>query len=327
MKSKIFLLGAAAMLAVPAFAVPGQAAAMAACGLVNGGFEEPGGIRGQGYTTRDMPGWHSSARDGLIEVWGPGNRADPMNFTIPADSGSQYIEVNATSNSPVYQDIETVPGSTINWSLAHRARTGPYKRDVMRVRIGGVQQGPDMADGSDAWGHYKGSYTVPAGQTVTRLELVPVSSGTGYPSYGNFVDSVEVTCTTPAPPYGQPAPVVPVVPVVPPVMPLPPVPVVPPAPAGPAAPDAVLSGPVGKPLTGSVGTGGGAYGGPTYTVTDPSKLPPGVTIGSNGTVTGTPTKPGTYRVPVKACDGGNCSQGEAIIVIHDCPEPNPYATP
>lgn len=297
MKTRIFLLGAAVLVAVPAFAVPGQTASSPApCALVNGGFEQPTGVKGQGYLSKSVPGWRSSAADGLIELWGPGNKADPMNFTIPADSGSQFAEINATSNSPLSQDVATVPGTTLTWSLAHRARTpGPNKKDVMRVRIGGVAQtpeglpSPDIADGGDAWGHYKGSYTVPAGQTVTKIELVPVSSGVGIVSYGNFVDSVEVSCG-----------------------------------AQLSAPDAVLSGPVGKKLQGTVATGESQA---VHTVTDPSKLPPGVTIGADGTVSGTPTATGTYRVPVKACDGANCAQGEAVFVIHDCPEPQPEETP
>lgn len=306
---RVLLLGAATLLTVPAFAMPDEGdpyGGASACTLVNGGFEQPTGIRGQGWLGKNVPGWHSAGRDGLIEIWGPGNKADPMNFNIPADTGAQFDELNATSNSPVYQDIQTVPGTTIKWSLAHRARSaGPAAKDVMQLHLGGAAQTPDgatspnMADGNNAWGHYSGSYTVPAGQTVTRIALVPKTSATGSPSYGNFVDSVEISCAEPVKP----------------VLP-------------PNAPDAVLSGPVGTPLSGSVAPEQAPGSAVTYTVTDPSKLPAGVTIGADGAVTGTPTATGSYQVPVKACDGaGNCADGEAVVVVHDCPDPKPEPEP
>ncbi|MFI6317967.1 Ig-like domain-containing protein [Nonomuraea sp. NPDC050556] len=99
----------------------------------------------------------------------------------------------------------------------------------------------------------------------------------------------------------------------------------------PAAPSGVFGGPVGSPLPGKI-TAEDSDGGPvTVTVLDPSKLPPGVTIGADGTVSGTPTQKGTYQVPIKACDGqGACTTGSAAFVIHECPpaeQPDPYATP
>ncbi len=43
-----------------------------------------------------------------------------------------------------------------------------------------------------AWGIYTGTYTVPAGQTVTRFSFDSVSQAGGV-SYGNFIDDFRVT--------------------------------------------------------------------------------------------------------------------------------------
>jgi len=46
-----------------------------------------------------------------------------------------------------------------------------------------------MTDGTDAWGHYMGLYTIPDGQNVTRFSFDAVSTATGDTTRGNFVDS------------------------------------------------------------------------------------------------------------------------------------------
>ncbi len=62
---------------------------------------------------------------------------------------------------------------------------------------------------------------------------------------------------------------------------------------------------VGVAATGNVATGGQ----PPYTVTvaDPQDLPPGITIGPDGTVSGTPTTAGTYTINVTATDSAASS--------------------
>ncbi|GAA3090501.1 hypothetical protein [Streptosporangium carneum] len=304
MPLRVLLLGVAASLAAaPALVLGAQSAASAGtvrsdaegCALVNGGFEEPGGLRGQGHLRRDVPGWSTSSSDGVIELWGPGNRADPMNFTVPADSGRQFAEVNGTAVSTLYQDVETEPGSTLTWSLAHRGRTrGPGSEDVLRVRIGGVvqtpegQDSPDISDSSAAWGHYKGSYRVPSGQKVTRVEFVSVSSGTGLPTYGNFLDSVEISCEAPC------------------VRNLP-----------PTSPYLLLSGLVGRRLNGFLASTDPEGGEITYSLNSPEGPQPQVAVRPDGYVTFRSSSPGIYEVPVRACDkDGECSDGRVVVVVY-----------
>ncbi|SDH46628.1 Putative Ig domain-containing protein [Sinosporangium album] len=76
------------------------------------------------------------------------------------------------------------------------------------------------------------------------------------------------------------------------------------------------TGVVGQAGSGSItvtGTPPGA--GVTYTVTDPSKLPPGITITADGKITGTATTPGTYTFPVKVCAGALCTTLNVTITV------------
>jgi hypothetical protein len=53
---------------------------------------------------------------------------------VTPQSGSRFAELNASVQAGLFQDIPTVPGVTIRWSLAHRSRDGTP--DTMRVYIG-----------------------------------------------------------------------------------------------------------------------------------------------------------------------------------------------
>ena len=45
--------------------------------------------------------------------------------TRSAQDGNQFAELNCEAYGALYQDVLTVPGSTLNWSLAHK---GPQRR-------------------------------------------------------------------------------------------------------------------------------------------------------------------------------------------------------
>jgi hypothetical protein len=63
---------------------------------------------------------------------------------------------------------------------------------------------PDLTDGVAAWGTHGDDFLVPAGQTCTRFAFRTVSTGSGSPSVGNFLDAVSFTVTIPAPPTPKP---------------------------------------------------------------------------------------------------------------------------
>lgn len=58
-----------------------------------------------------------------------------------AAHGAQLAELVAEEESSLYQNISTKPGSTLTWSLSHRARANRQTNDTMAVFIGAKQEG------------------------------------------------------------------------------------------------------------------------------------------------------------------------------------------
>lgn len=179
-------------------------AACTTTGLLNGGFELPV----QAATTfiiqseDNVPGWNTTATDKQIEIWS-------TNFLgVPSYEGNQFAEMNANQVAALYQDIATVPGSTITYQFAHRART---QNSAVVVDTAGVKAGSPGAlvnlktfstDSTD-WVVYQGTYVVPIGQYITRFQFDSISAGSGSVSVGNFLDAVQFStnvCVTPISP-------------------------------------------------------------------------------------------------------------------------------
>ncbi|MFD1494878.1 Ig-like domain-containing protein, partial [Streptosporangium lutulentum] len=155
--------------------------------LVNGSFEAPP-VATVDWSISDASvnpgvGWHTTATDNKLEFWRGGTSGPP------AADGQQFAELNANQVSTLYQDVPTVPGTPMTWSLYHRGRLGT---DVMRVLIGApgatVAQNPsgasspDISDDNTAWRQYTGVYVVPPGQTTTRFAFESVSAAGGTPT-------------------------------------------------------------------------------------------------------------------------------------------------
>ena len=140
----------------------------------------------------NVPGWETTDPSGAIEIWGSGFGG------VPAFAGHNFAELQANNPSSLFQDLATCPGQIYSWKAAHRGRA---TTETARLEFG-PPGGPYttiqvMVDGTTAWGTYSGSYTVPAGQTTTRVRLTSVVPATG--SVGNFVDDFLMTpvfCTT-----------------------------------------------------------------------------------------------------------------------------------
>lgn len=161
--------------------------------LMNGGFEDPS-LPGMGISflpaEDGLPPWETT--DTQFEVWGGGyGNVDPA-------EGEQFVELNATVASTLFQTVPTTPGSLIVWQLAHRARHSGglpgSNLDVMEVLIGPdfgsvVAQG-QYSDNDLAWGYHGGTYAVPPGQTSTTFAFRAVSTSSGIPSAGNFLDDI-----------------------------------------------------------------------------------------------------------------------------------------
>ncbi|WP_052008918.1 carbohydrate-binding protein [Listeria riparia] len=102
------------------------------------------------------------------------------------------VELNASGNDALYQDIATTPGVKVRWQAAHKGRLGV---DTAVVEFGApngkmVQQS-EMKDGKWGWGVYKGEYIIPEDQTTTRFQFRAVSTATGSVGAGNYLDDVQ----------------------------------------------------------------------------------------------------------------------------------------
>ncbi|WP_088363403.1 isopeptide-forming domain-containing fimbrial protein [Bacillus cereus] len=177
--------------------------------LVNGSFEQPSykDVKNvyNGWfdaPVGTVPGWKTTDPANLFEFFAkdlmdqivPGSPADLQGLKNPVAHGTQFAELNSRNPAQLYQDVQTTPGQTIYWRLAHKGRTGP---DTMAVKIGSSATQPKdlpiiqkMTTDKDRWKYYTGAYTVPAGQIVTRFGFEAVSSTGGNPAAGNFLDDI-----------------------------------------------------------------------------------------------------------------------------------------
>jgi hypothetical protein len=179
--------------------------------LANGGFETPPVTPGTFtlFPAAAVPPWQTTDVLNEVEIWGTGFGG------VPAAEGNAFAELNANTAGTLYQDVVTTPGATMSWTLQHRAREGT---DVMQVLIGDANVAdvngatgwdyisPSLTDDTSAWGAHGADFVVPAGQVCTRFAFRAVSTGSGSPSVGNFLDAVGFTVTIPAPPSSAPTP-------------------------------------------------------------------------------------------------------------------------
>ena len=146
-------------------------------------------------------GWRSS--ETAVEIQRPSDFA--------AADGNQIGEIVGVDNNGVlYQEVVTVPGTVMEWSLAHRGIDASGS-DLMKVRIGadlqnlsdqnatpstgaGVSGQPTHISDSTTWRTWTGTYTVPEGQTSTIFSFASISSVPGG-SAGNLLDNVTFTCS------------------------------------------------------------------------------------------------------------------------------------
>ena len=216
-------------LMVAGFSFPAEATTCGSGQISNGGFESPvmstlvesdiqfdptstyfpggwyewnGGPTGWAVIA-SLPGATTAAAQSL--VWRATEGGVEVQDQVAANSGAQYAEITGLDvTNTLYQTVETVPGTVMTWTLAHRSASGT---DVMSVRIG-----PDLANVTDqvatdslgatssqisdteTWQTWTGSYTVPEGQTSTVFGFHGVSSGSGNPTIGNYIDDIGFVC-------------------------------------------------------------------------------------------------------------------------------------
>jgi hypothetical protein len=153
--------------------------------LVNAGFETPvvGNCENGAFCqfpAADVEGWDTTSGEQVIEIW------HDQHMSVPAPEGSQFVELDATSQDTVSQDVALPPGQLMYWSFLHHGRIGI---ESVELRIGPpnstTSQGV-FTSAADAWYPYSGLYRVGDSERLTRFALV---SRTGL-AEGNLLDSI-----------------------------------------------------------------------------------------------------------------------------------------
>lgn len=156
----------------------------------------------------------SKPRDYYIEIV-DGNTSSGAYGISGAADGNQFAELNCQVAGALYQDVMTVPGSTIHWSLEHASRN--KAENTMTVVISDTKSIPDGWNPADKdqvnkddiaatftsnkseWQYHTGTYIVPEGQYVTRFYFVSSSGSTD----GNLLDHIGFSTDLPEPPADQ----------------------------------------------------------------------------------------------------------------------------
>ena len=188
--------------------------------LRNGSFEEPvvsdlGTTNGNYQYPNGTDGliWQTTGTDQQIEIVDATSSSSDKNYyTTNAADGRQFAELNAEAAGALYQDVLTVPGTSLNWQLYHRGRGSSASdngEDTMYLLIAptsevehittqedleqlieqiqhngngyGEEDGfylYEISDDNNSWRYYSSNtrgadpYEVPEGQYLTRFFFV-----------------------------------------------------------------------------------------------------------------------------------------------------------
>lgn len=151
------------------------------------------------FPVSGLPGWSTTARDQMVEVWSSGysSQSGGPVPSAPADShfpngGKYFAELNANVISTLYQTVTLNATGALSYSFWHRGRAGT---DTMALQIQTFVNGAweqvyyrQIANGQ-TWVNYTGQDVVVglAGQKF-RFNYVSVTGSTT--SVGNFLDNV-----------------------------------------------------------------------------------------------------------------------------------------
>lgn len=192
--------------------------------------------------------WKTTASDQKVEYVSVASQAfKDMSYNWhnceSAARGNQYVELNATQSGALYQDVLTVPGSTMYWSLAHRGRgpdnmkNNPDMIDTMYVVVMSTKLAETydittqakvldvinrtyaypgarvetVKDDNKQWYYHNGQYDVPDSQYLTRYFFV--AGETAFDKYkpgssiqytvGNHLDDIHFSTELPPPAAGK----------------------------------------------------------------------------------------------------------------------------
>lgn len=207
--------------------------------LQNGSFEIPvvDDISSSGRSNYQYPVgtegliWRTTGEDQQIEIVNAENvrAAEQYNNPDGAVNGEQYAELNCEAAGALYQDVLTVPGTTLNWQFSHRGRAGDdtmYLLIAPTAAVEGITDQDDLEElvkliqdkgtvtsdssytytndsytyylvsqttGNTSWSTVTGNYEVPGGQYLTRFFFVAGNTASGNDTVGNLLDNVYFT--------------------------------------------------------------------------------------------------------------------------------------
>ncbi len=217
--------------------------------LLNGSFETPSvkdlsdGMKSNYQYPVGTDGlvWRTTGSDQQVEIVNASNDINNDRYHTSdynntdgavqvdgAEVNEQYAELNAEASGALYQDVITVPGTTLNWQLYHRARedggkdimylliapadgaSGYTTQEQLNRLIEQIQRNEDyyaslgyylyeISDDNDNWYYYSSNtqeasaYTVPEGQYLTRFFFVAGDTASGNNTQGNLLDDVRFT--------------------------------------------------------------------------------------------------------------------------------------
>jgi hypothetical protein len=161
------------------------------------------------YLVREssVPGWNvvdegtpsTDLVDDNVEFWNSGF------LGVPAQSGNQFIELNADKQTPVFFEICMFAGETLTWSLWHRGRSGV---DQMFLNVTDASGNPlasqTFSTGNTAWVNYTGTVTNTGPNGSVRFTFRPGTTASGSPTVGNFIDNIQVLGLRPLVEFASP---------------------------------------------------------------------------------------------------------------------------
>jgi hypothetical protein len=159
--------------------------------VLNGDFENPSIPADSFAYFPSIPGWQL-AFGNMIEIQS-GIAGTPY-------QGSQFVELDSTASSGIYQDLATIAGARYDLSFAFSPRPGiPAIQNQLLVSWGGqtvATLGPVGGVGLEntVWTVY--NYVLTASSSTTRLEFADLGPSD---SFGTYIDAVSVSAVAPEP--------------------------------------------------------------------------------------------------------------------------------